>query len=218
MFNLVFKDLIIQKKTLIFSVIYALVFILAFQFYNSPGIVFTMVPLFIAYMLLMGACGYDDKNKCDIMLNSLPINRIDLVISKYLSTLVFMFIGVILTFLISTVLNLFGLSHLNRTINIEDILGFSISIIILSSFYFPVYFKLGYQKSRYVNISVFMLFLIVPSILSKIIVKGSTPPSFILYLNSQPDWLISSFIIVIAIIVLLISMLLSIKLYINKDL
>lgn len=218
MFNLVLKDILIQKKSLILYCLVSFIFTLINQTNsNNSTMLFIMIPVFISYSLLMGACTYDDKNKCHIMLNSFPVNRIDLVISKYLSTFVFMFIGFLLIFLITTILNFSGFSHFSRMINLEDILGFSISIILLSSIYFPIYFKFGYYKLRYVNMVLFMSGFFIPPMLVGAISKG-TAPNFILYLNSQPNWLVNTFAIIATFIILLSSMLLSARFYLNKDL
>lgn len=218
MFSLVLKDILIQKKYVLFSLLYTCFFTFIFKSNLNPSMVFGMIPVMVAYMLIIGACGYDDKNKCEIMLNSLPINRINLVISKYLSAFVFIFMGLFLTFTITTILNLSGFIHFNRLMNLEDILGPIIGILILSSLYFPCYFKLGYQKSRYFLIAAFFAIFAVSSFLGEVVVKGSNRPSFIICLNSQPNWLITTFIIIIAFMILLISMLLSVRFYINKDL
>ena len=217
MFSLVLKDILIQKKYVLFSIIYAFFFSFMFKSTDS-SMLFIMIPIMVSYMLIIGACGYDDKNKCEIMLNSLPINRTTLVISKYISTFVFILIGLLLTLATTTILNSLGFGHFNKPMNLENILGPVVGVLLLSCLYFPLYFKFGYQKSRYFLISVFFLIFAIPTTLSKIIAKGNTPPSFIVYLNSQPDSLITTFIIIIAFIILLASMLLSIRFYLNKDL
>lgn len=222
MFNLVLKDVLIQKKYILISMLYPLIF--STMIFKGTGDTsstgFIVLPIMVAYILLMGACGYDDKNKSDIMLNSLPINRIDLVIAKYLSSFVFIFIGISITFVITAALNFSGFLHFDRLMNFQDVLGCTISIVILSSLYFPINFKFGYQKSRYVNMIFFMGVFFLPSILlSKFIKKGSgAAPSFILYLNSQPNWVIVSFILIIAFIIMMLSLIVSTRIYMNKDL
>ncbi|WPC43168.1 ABC-2 transporter permease [Clostridium sp. JS66] len=214
MLNLILKDVLIQKKYLLFSILYTLFF--AFCFKSNTSMIFDMLPVMISYVLISGACGFDDKNKSEIMLNSLPINRVNLVISKYLSTILFIFIGIALVFTFSTILNISGFIHMNRLMNLEDVFGTSIGTLIMSCLHFPLYFKLGYQKARYFMGATFMLIFAIVMILVKNVNKTSI--NFMAYLNNQPDWLITSFIVVIAAILFLISILLSIKFYINKDL
>ncbi|NMM64768.1 ABC-2 transporter permease [Clostridium sp. P21] len=214
MLNLILKDVLIQKKYLLVSVLYALFFTLCFK--SNPSMAFGMIPMMIAYILIAGACGFDDKNKCEIMLNSLPIDRTNLVISKYLSTILFIFIGIALAFTFSTILNFSGFIHMDRLMNLEDVFGATIGTLIMSCLYFPLYFKFGNQKARYVLAGIFMFIFAISIFLTNKIAKA--PISFMAYLNNQPDWLIATFIAIIAAILFLISILLSIKFYINKDL
>lgn len=214
MLNLILKDILIQKKYLLISVLYA--FFFAFCFKSNTSMALTMIPTMIPYMLILGACGFDDKNKSEIMFNSLPIDRTILVISKYLSSLVFIFMGIFLAFVSTTPLNFLGFIHMNKLMNLEDILSITIGISLIVCLYFPFYFKFGYQKSRYFLIAMFCLFLGFSAILINNIVKA--PINFITYLNSQPNWLVTTFIVVITAIIFLVSILISIKFYINKDL
>ncbi|WPC43167.1 ABC-2 transporter permease [Clostridium sp. JS66] len=214
MLNLILKDVLIQKKYLLISVLYALFFVFCFQ--SNASMIFAMIPYMIPYMLILGACGFDDKNKSEIMLNSLPIDRTTLVIAKYLSSLFFIFIGILVSFVFTTLLNFLGFVHMNRLMNLEDILSITIGVLIICCVYFPFYFKFGYQKSRYFLIAMFCLFLGTTTFLASNIIR--VPKNLISSLNSQPDWLIASFIAVIAAILFLSSILISIKFYINKDL
>lgn len=216
MFNLVLKDILIQKKSLIFFFLYILFF--SFMFKGTPSVLFTTAPIMISYILLIGACSLDDKNRSEIMLNSLPINRITLVTSKYVSTCAFVFIGIFLAFILSTILNSFGIIHFSRLISLTDILGDVVAVSLFSSLYLPIYFKFGYQKTRYLNAVIIFLFCASTAIISKLMVKGGAIQNFIFYLNSQPNWVIGSLIIIINCIIFLISLLFSIKFYVNKDL
>ncbi len=214
MLNLVLKDILIQKKYLLGSILYALFFSFCFQ--SNTSMIFTMIPTMIPYMLILGACSFDDKNKSEIMLNSLPIDRTNLVISKYLSSLVFIFMGIILAFGFTTLLSFSGFIHMNRLMNLEDVLSVTIGILIIVCLYFPCYFKFGYQKARYFLVAMFILVFGATTMVISNIIK--IPINFMTYLNSQPNWLVAAFIIVIVLIIALFSMLLSIKFYANKDL
>ncbi|AWI06487.1 ABC-2 transporter permease [Clostridium drakei] len=213
MLNLVLKDVLIQKKYLIVSVLYAFLFSLCFK--SNPSMVFNMVPTMIAYLLIGGACAFDDKNKSDIMLNSLPVNRVNLVISKYISSFLFIFIGILLSFIFTTILSFAGFFHIGRLMNLEDIFGASIATLIISCLYLPLFFKFDYKKSKYFLMALFLFVLSSATIFTNTI---KLHISFVTYLNSQPDWLVTCFIIVLGLILLLISILISIKFYINKDL
>lgn len=217
MFNLMWKDILIQKKTQLLAAVYGIVFAIIFQNTQNATMVYVGVPSVIAYLFIMSACGYDDKNKSDIMLNSLPIRRKDIVMAKYMSIFLFVLIGLAMSILVTMALNLIGFLKINRLITVEDIIGCMTSVIILNSIYFPIYFKFGYLKSRYINLIVFMAIFFIPQFLSKIMLKGE-PPKFILELSSQPEWLMTVGIIGTLIAIFLISMTISLKIYNNKDL
>lgn len=217
MFNLVLKDILIQRKTAFFPLVYAIVFIFMFQSTGNPAMIFVAIPSVVAYMLLMYACGYDDKNKSEMVFNSLPIKRKDIVIAKYLSTVVFVLIGLAIAIGFTTILKFSGYAKFNRFMGIEDIIGVIASVTILSSIYFPIYFKLGYLKSRYINTAFLLAAFFIPSMLGDFIAEKQTS-KFVVYLNSQPDWVLGSLILFIAIIAVAVSIYVSIKIYMNKDL
>ena len=73
MLRLVIKDILIQKKTFywctyLFDICY-------FAFQGLEGNAYTAAIVAFSYLMVMGAFSHDDKNKSDIMLNSLPIKR-----------------------------------------------------------------------------------------------------------------------------------------------
>jgi ABC-2 type transport system permease protein len=85
MLNLVFKDFIIQKKSVLFALLYIVFFMFAFQSIGQA-----MYPASVtafSYILGMGAFALDDKNKTDVMFNCLPVKRSLLVTSKYVSVI-----------------------------------------------------------------------------------------------------------------------------------
>lgn len=89
MLNLVMKDIIVQKKSIAFAVLYIFFFIVAFQ--SVGEMTFTCAITAFSYILVMGGFAYDDKNKADIMLNSLPLKRYNIVLAKYISLLTLLF-------------------------------------------------------------------------------------------------------------------------------
>ena len=94
-------------------------------------------------MFISFAASYDEKNKSEIILNSLPLKRNDIVIAKYISTFAFSILGIIYSILIGFIGNFIGLSMFTRLISLKDIVLVLTSVCILSSIFFPVYFKFG---------------------------------------------------------------------------
>ncbi len=165
MVNLVKKDLRLSFKVNIFAVLYAL-------FISAGGLVrddvvlanllYTLGILILTFITVIYTNGYDDKYKSEIVLNSFPIDRRDIVRAKYLTLMIFilLFSGTILVFT----------NVLPVIIFIEGAVGASIHTAILAinillifySLYYPVYFKVG-EGLRSFNTILWLLLLIAPA-------------------------------------------------------
>lgn len=216
MFNLIIKDFIILKKVLITSVAYGLLFSFTFQSFGNPTTVYVAVTTVVAYMLLTSACAYDDKYKADIILNSLPIKRREIVIAKYISMIFFLAIGLGITFIITSLINASGFGKMNRLMNVQDTMGCAACVILIGACYLPIYFKFGYIKSKYVSVVFMVVAFIIPTAISTAI-TGGNPPEFLIYLNSLPNLIIGAILLLIILIIVFISMAFSEKIYLNKD-
>lgn len=87
MFNLMKRDLIIQKKQLLLYV----PFILFFTVMDShPVLIFLVVSLFIPF----NALAYDEKADVNVLLNSLPYKRKQIIASRYIGSLLYMAVGI----------------------------------------------------------------------------------------------------------------------------
>lgn len=215
MWNLVLKDILIQKKTFIITILICLPLVFAFKGNSSnTSVVYSFVAAFTAYAFLTNSF-YRDEG-AEVMLNSLPINRTTIIISKYLSLLVFVLISMVILFLFLTFAQYTGLIHLSRTINAEGILGGLITALFLSCILFPVYFKFGYSKTRYVTIILFFGMFFVFMAFAKIFGRKVQP--VIIYLSSIPEITMKFIIMAICFIVFALSFILSYTAYKNKDL
>jgi ABC-type transport system involved in multi-copper enzyme maturation permease subunit len=217
MFNLVYKDILVQKRSILIALLYGAVFTLTFSRSDRPETIFVAVPSVIGYLFVTYACAYDDKNKSEIILNSLPISRKDIVISKYLSIFLYIFIGVCVAFIFTTAVKYLKFGNINRLMNLEDILGCFISISFLCSIYYPIYFKFGYLKSRYISMFMLIGAFIIPTVIIEAIGKA-TNSNILQYLSTIPEGIFEIFIVLALIAMLLISVFLSLKIYLNKDL
>ncbi|NLU51670.1 MAG: ABC-2 transporter permease [Clostridiaceae bacterium] len=218
MFNLIFKDILIQRKSLLFGVIYVFVLILCFQ---DTGItMFLTSAIGFSYMMIQSACAYDDKNKSDILLNSLPISRNTIVVSKYVSAFVFSGISIVVYSLLTVIINLLKLPIKVSPITLEGVIGILFAIVLMCGIYFPVYFKIGYIKSKVYNfILIFgILFLtttLLPAILgdkSKVIIQILTK-----FFSSQSDLIIAIKMLILIILFFSISCMISLNIYRKRE-
>lgn len=221
MFNLVLKDFLIQKKSVLFSIVYC-IFVLVF-FTRAEAFtqsVYIMAASAVSYLLLQGAGNADGKNNSDIILNSLPVNRQDIVLGKYLSLAAYLAMGLIVTGLFGSILPI-GIHFYVRPINFVDITVAVFSVGIMGSIYLPLFFRFGNNIIRYVNVILFMLTFFLPGIIMEHLKKGQ--PSGITgqlidILKDVPGWSVMLAVFMIIVIIVTVSLFISLRIYNNKDL
>ena len=163
MINLLKKDLVACFKTDIKTIVKLIVGLIIFSFILFP-ISVIMIPLFISYIFILRSFYLDELNKCDYFFNSLPIEKEDIVYSKYLLAMIVIMISLIFTFLYSKIMNyMWGFNNFN----IDSILSILNIILLLISILFPIIFKYGYRKS-YVLINLIIAVVIIVSMFTSI--------------------------------------------------
>lgn len=168
MIKLVLKDFLIQKKTILLVIPYA--FFVFFIFTRSFSVrgTYMIGIISIAYLFIIYSNGYDEKNNCYVMLNSLPIKRKDIVTAKYLSVIFFSIVGIIVTSTVGAILTTYKAIAGLRMINTGDVFWAAVSILLMYSIYYPVYFKYGQGKMKVMDIALYMCFIFGPNILISI--------------------------------------------------
>ncbi|MES5892489.1 ABC-2 transporter permease [Bacillus cereus group sp. RP43] len=204
--QLVLKDMMLQRK-LGFAYLICL-FFLAIVDFRSDSFLMTF-SMFIPVLGMMLSMSYEDKNKSEMIINSLPLQRKEIVIAKYIFVSILVALGGIFPFAVS----LIQLQNENTTVFIlwGAILGgitggFVYSIIVL-----PIEFSVGYSSAKQIAPFIGIAF----GYLSGLIVSN-------VWLSVENDWNTSIFINICFIAGLLLlyimSMLLSINLYNERDL
>lgn len=218
MFSLILKDFLIQKKTLLFSFAYILILIYIFQ-----GIEYVIFPVCIGaftYILMSTACAHDDKNKADIMLNSLPLKRENIVLARYFSIYVFTLVGTVAYWLITNIIVMINLPVDVYPITISGFFGAIYAVTLINSIYFPVYFKVGYIKSRILNLIMFFALFFGLSNLIEFLKSNQSNPFIYKTMelfNGLSDVKMGLILSAILIAILLISFTLSIVFYRNRE-
>jgi len=151
MLTLVYKDFLLQRGTKAFLYMLAMPVLSAFAF--SSDLLYVILPYIAgSYLYIVYANALDDKYNSEKVFISMPIKRSTIVGAKYFGMFAYMlgFIAVIglLSFIIRMIIPGF-----------EDIpvLSWSqiVQLVTVGAMYysilFPLYFKLGYQKSRWIN-------------------------------------------------------------------
>ncbi|WP_377890728.1 ABC-2 transporter permease [Alkalihalobacillus sp. R86527] len=157
MFNLIRRDVILQKRQLLFFIPFILFFIVM----NShPVLTFLVASIFIPF----NAYAYDEKAEANVLLNSLPYTRKEIIASRYLGAIVYMILAIALSSL--------ALWLLDKPFTIKDI-AFGIGLFLsFSALTFPMFyiFKQGY---------IFTIVLI------SFLVLAGIGPSIVLYLKDN---------------------------------
>lgn len=217
MLNLVIKDILIQKKYVLFGIVYA--FFTTFIFQGMEEGMYSAGVVAVTYLLVSGSCAYDEKNKADILLNSLPYKRSDIVIAKYVSTFVFAAIGIAAYACATLLVPASGLRLTIYPVTPERTLAVLFSVSLLACILFPIYFKLGYIKAK---IPFFILFFVFFFGISNFF--NFMDESGIQWLENLSAWIkglmeMSGIIVVpaFAAMLLLVSYSISIKFYRNRN-
>ncbi|MBV4419521.1 ABC-2 transporter permease [Clostridium tyrobutyricum] len=212
--NLILKDILIQKKSFITTIICSLPILLNFKSLGNNICIF--VPILITFVFITNAVLHDEK--AEILLNSLPVKRIHIISAKYISIFCFTLIGIITMFLLGNIIHFLGFIDFPRSLNIEDIFITFVLSLVLNCINFPLYFKYGYLKARFIPlILIFGVFFLLSSI-DGVLHKYINYEFIINNLNNMPEIILDSIIVSICCIVFIISFSLSCNIYKNKDL
>lgn len=218
MFNLIVKDILIQKKQLLFSFIYIFIIIVSFQSVGAS--MFPAGIVAFTYILVLGACAYDDKNKADVMLNSLPIKRSTIVLARYISAFVFLAIGPIAYVILTEIIKVSGIPVKVYPLTLEGLAGAFFAVSLINGLYFPIFFKIGYMKARLINFIFFFGFFFGFPFLANMFYsnKDSTwMQKLVKFLEIQGDVPFAILVIFAMFILMSLSYVLSVKFYKNRE-
>ncbi|MED4728304.1 ABC-2 transporter permease [Aneurinibacillus migulanus] len=215
LFHLVKKDLILAKKYLLVMLIFAVVapifFYSKLRFSNGSFASFLITVLFMEYILFNMVSMQEDKYGGSALLCTTPYTRNGVIKAKYLYVLV-IFIGCFLLYNLATAIgSSIGLARLN-------IYSVGIALLIISVFFgilIPIQTKFGYEKTKYIF---FILIFLTPFILPAIIEWYQSTNFNINFSLSLPQTVKVWMPFVISILIGLISMIISIRIFSKKNL
>lgn len=218
MFSLMLKDILVQKKTVLFGFFYIFFVIIAFQSFGASTFPTGMV--IFSYMLISTSCAYDEKNKSDILVNSLPLKRATIVRAKYFSVLMFFVVGVFYYGILTGIMGVLNLPLKVYPITLEGLVSALAGVAFINGLYFPVFFKIGYVKSRMVSFVLFFAIffgLTALSDLLKTYMDNTFIQGFFSYFSDKPDAVFITMMMVLVMGLMAVSYGLSAKFYQNRD-
>ena len=216
--SLISKDIIIAKRNIIIAIVFCIIFSISWAYSKEISGVLNILSLatFVS-ICIQGSNGYDDLNKSYVMIASLPTTREKIVKSRYIQVLFYLIIGGMLIILTNTVLKLLNIVSLKIIyINLIGLLLGSIFVFLYYSLYYPLYFKLGNKYISNINQMIFVLMILSPSFILKILKKHPeiNMTKFIVEFNIKG----LVFILVFSVILFLISNKVSQNIYKNREL
>ena len=209
MIGLIKKDLAMIKGNFKFLAIFIILyFILGLM--GKMDISFILP--FMSVIIMISTFSYDNYNKWDAYVITLPNGRKNSVKSKYLATILLVLILTIVTVLLSFIIT-YCRYHI---LDYEEILslttGSIFGTLLVLSFMYPIIYKFGVEKARIVICS--LVFGIV--ILGSLIIKYIDLTGIIKILNLMQDyWIIV--ILLFSILLVYVSYRLSLKIYLKKE-
>lgn len=202
--GLILKDLYnLKKHSTIYIIL--LIFYLIIGISNENFSMFSSMMAIIAAILPITAMAYDEKSKWDRYALTMPVSRPDIVASKYILGLIFL----LLAFLISMLFNII----IFKIDFIESLLANSVSLsvgIVIISFIFPIMFKYGVEKGRLLM----MLVLFAPTGIIVLLSKIGLNPEVI---NKEIIEKLLYLFPILAIVLLILSYLVSLSIYRKKE-
>ncbi|HDR4558172.1 ABC-2 transporter permease [Bacillus cereus] len=220
--QLVYKDLFFFRVTWLVNLIMPLVL---FMLDPSGELLFSMSCLFITLSSVMTLTFMDERNNSDIIINSLPVSRKDIIIARYISSAIFIVGGILSTMLVVflvrgiAVIGDIGAYHPNLYIEIPwyEVINGAVYAVFLVVTFFPSYYG---TKSKVVRSIVSAASIGVGGILWIFISDGlnETTPAFMEWIMNPMHIgvFIVGFITLVSIYIA--SMFLTIRIYEARDL
>ncbi|MGW6189324.1 ABC-2 transporter permease [Bacillus cereus] len=185
--QLILKDFIVQWKFLIWYILYPIFFYMAL---TDTKNLFIIMSVIFTVMATVKTFNEDSKNESEVILNSLPILKKEIVFAKYIVAIIILFISV--------TIGCFTMGMKNGT-NIfeffETTVVTSISfILVYLSFVLPISFWLGYKKTVFITIVIFMAPIVILETLFQINLEQIQLYNSLLFIGSIFMFIASAFV------------------------
>ncbi|MFJ3387307.1 MULTISPECIES: ABC-2 transporter permease [unclassified Lysinibacillus] len=151
MAGLILKDLMTIQRQLKTQA-FVLIFFLFISIFMQQGLMLFTIIIFIVTFQTITALTYDEQSSWDKYANTFPISKGDIVLSKYILSILLMLFGLILAlpivFIIHRFMNNWASAEFFPTFSLLVTLAFCMLALLL-----PIYIKFGSIKGRMVLIA-----------------------------------------------------------------
>lgn len=216
--GLIYKDLqtlLAYKNSLI---LFCLSFLLISFTNNNFQNILPFMLIFLSTMSVMSTFSFDEQAKWNRFALTLPIDKKDLVKSKYYLYLLLGIAGLLIGFLVMIILTLVSNTAFSIAESISILVGTFLGISIFASIQYPIIYKFGLEKARIYLFGLVFLFV------------GIIGGGAILFENMSFSWPISFtiptiiieyglpiFLLMIAFLILYLSYRISLRIFMKKE-
>jgi hypothetical protein len=219
MINLMRKDFFLLINYIITCIpISAFLVIVFTPQYPDSG--YGMAAFSIAFILAVSVPSLEARNHTDVIVNSLPVLRTEVVRVKYLSAFVFTLLALLIVALMGLLVHLLPLPWAVPLITWPNIVIAFISMALIISFYYPVFYKFYNNVIvLFTNIILFQLVFFMPVYMESFFNNHSDAPWIrqLLLLTAQSPWVLPVGGAGFAVLLLLVSYRLTIEIYNRRD-
>ena len=209
MIGLIYKDLMVMRKTLALYMVIFVVYGYMGIAYDQGGLMFAMV-LVLSAILPVSSIAYDERCKWDKIANTAPLSRKEIVMAKYLFAILLTVFSVAVCF----VIYLFD-SRMPMTEKLIMCYMLTMGGMLYQALLLPVNIKFGAEKGRNIMMAImFVPVLFVVAVSNTGLVDLS---AVVLFLENNEHLIPYIFTAIVA-VVYSVSVTLSVKIYENKDL
>lgn len=209
--GLILKDFINMKGQ---AKVYILFIVLwgGMAIMRKSGEYFNMLLIMIPAMTILTAIAYDDRYKWNRYALTMPVTRKDLIVSKYVFSFIFIAGTIILSMMGQTIMGE------NISYSITATLIIASVVMIINGVSMPIFFYFGTEHGRIVFFAAFALIAVVLMAISNVgfVEEIITADGSVRYHIPTMGELIL-ILLTVAFVVTAVSMLISVKIYENKD-
>lgn len=208
--GLILKDIYLTKGSARTLLVMIVAFVLM-SFQNIDFLIFFLP--FLCIMICISTFNYDEYNKWDAYAITLPNGRKNIVKSKYFATILMIIIGMIISIVITGTIGILG-NKLNVSEFFDSAMGSAFAIIFVVSIMYPLIYKFGAEKGRiFLFVIGFLFSAMIGAIVLGIEKLGIDLSFMIPFFNQYFLYILP----MTAIILLLISYLVSYRIYQKKE-
>jgi ABC-2 type transport system permease protein len=218
MYSLLLKDILLNWKRLPVQILFG-IFYAMFLSQNMTN-VYIGICVMLSVLLLQITVAYDEMNKAEVFINSLPIPRYKVVLARYLSVLFYIIIILGIYGLITSLLSLLGIPIQIDKLQLEGVATVIFTTYLMASIFLPVYYRFGYIKARIYYIAFIIVSFSLPTIFIASINENFAPESLqkiFSWLNSLQPISVFSGVILLTLLIVGLSYLLSVRFYRRRE-